>query len=122
MLRKSFIALVLLAGATVAANAGDAKNGAEVFKRCAICHTDDKGGADGQGPNLFGIIGHKAASHPGFAYSPALQNSGVIWTEANLTKWTAGPARMVPGTKMVFPGITSKTQQANVVAYLATRK
>ena len=122
MLRKSFIALGLLAGATLGANAGDAKNGAEVYKRCAICHTDDKDGADGQGPNLFGIVGHKAASRPGFMYSPALQKSGLTWTEANLTKWVAGPARMVPGTKMVFPGITSKTQQADVAAYLASLK
>jgi cytochrome c len=122
MLRKSFIALALLAGATVSANAGDAKNGAEVYKRCAICHTDDKDGADGQGPNLFGIGGRKAASRPGFMYSPALQKSGLTWTEANLTKWVAAPARMVPGTKMVFPGITSKTQQADVAAYLASLK
>ncbi|HEY4077439.1 MAG TPA: c-type cytochrome [Rhizomicrobium sp.] len=122
MLRKSFIALALLAGATVCAQAGDAKNGAEVYKRCAICHTDDKGGADAQGPNLFGILGRKAATRPGFVYSVPLQNSGVVWTEASLTKWVAGPARMVPGTKMVFPGITSKTQQADVAAYLASLK
>jgi len=122
MLRKSFITLALLAGATVGAHAGDAKNGAEVYKRCAVCHTDDKGGGDGVGPNLFGIVGRKAATRPGFMYSAPLQKSGVVWTEANLTKWAAGPARMVPGTKMVFPGITSETQQADVAAYLASLK
>lgn len=123
MLRKSLITLALLAGSTVMANAaGDAKAGANVFKRCAVCHTSDKGGGDGLGPNLFGIVGHKAATHPGFAYSAPLQKAGITWTEANLTKWVAGPARMVPGTKMAFPGITSKKQQADVVAYLATLK
>jgi cytochrome c len=123
MLRKSFIALALLAGSTLAANAaGDAKAGAQVFKRCAVCHTNDKGGGDGLGPNLFGIVGRKAASRPGFAYSAPLQKSGIVWNEAMLTKWAAGPARVVPGTKMMFAGITSKKQQADVAAYLTTLK
>jgi cytochrome c len=109
MLCKSFVALALLAGSTIAANAaGDAKAGADVFKRCAVCHTSDKGGGDGLGPNLFGIVGRKAASHPGFAYSAPMQKAGIVWTDATLTKWVAGPARMVPGTKMAFGGITSK--------------
>ncbi len=123
MLRKSFVALALLAGSTLAANAaGDAKSGADVFKRCAVCHTADKGGGDGLGPNLFGVVGRKAATRPGFAYSAPLQKSGIVWSEATLTKWVAGPGRVVPGTKMAFAGITSKKQQADVVAYLTTLK
>ena len=123
MLRKSFTVLALLAASTTLANAGgNAKAGEAVFKRCAVCHTSDKGGGDGLGPNLFGIVGRKAATRPGFAYSAPLQKSGIVWTEANLTKWVAGPARMVPGTKMFFAGITSKNQQADLVAYLATLK
>jgi len=123
MLRNSLITLALLACSAAAANAaGDAKAGANVFKRCVVCHTSDKGGGDGLGPNLFGVVGRKAATRPGFAYSGPLQKAGITWTEANLTKWAAGPARMVPGNKMAFPGITSKKQQADVVAYLATLK
>ncbi len=123
MLGKTVIALALLAGSTVAAvAAGDAKAGANVFKRCAVCHTDDKDGGDGLGPNLFGISGRKAASKPGFSYSAPLSKSGIVWNQANLTKWVAGPGRMVPGTKMQFAGITSKTQQANVVAFLISLK
>ena len=123
MLRNSFIALALLAVSSLAANAaGDAKAGANVFKRCAVCHTDDKGGGDGLGPNLFGVVGRKSATRPGFAYSAALQKSGIVWNEATLTKWVAGPARVVPGTKMMFAGITSKKQQADVVEYLETLK
>jgi cytochrome c len=118
MLRKISVALALLAGSTIAAEAGDAKEGAEVFKRCAVCHTSDKGGGDGLGPNLFGVFGRKAATRPGFAYSAPLKKSGLVWTQANLTKWVAGPARMVPGTKMTFAGLSSKKQQADVVEYL----
>ena len=123
MFRTGLITLALLAGSTAMANAaGDAKAGASVFSRCAVCHTNDKGGGDGLGPNLFGIAGRKAASRPGFAYSPALKKADLTWTDVNLTKWVAGPARVVPGTKMAFAGITSKKQQADVVAYLMTRK
>ena len=123
MLRNSLIALALLAGSSLAANAaGDAKAGAAVFKRCAVCHTNDKGGGDGLGPNLFGVVGRKAATRPGFAYSAPLKKSGIVWSEATLSKWAAGPARVVPGTKMMFAGITSKKQQADVAAYLATLK
>ena len=123
MFRKISVALALLAGSTLAAQAaGDAKAGADVFKRCAVCHTSDKGGGDGLGPNLSGIFGRKAASRPGFSYSAPLKKSGLVWNEANLTKWVAGPARVVPGTKMTFAGLSSKKQQADVVAYLAGLK
>jgi cytochrome c len=123
MLRKFSIALALLAGTSLAAQAaGDAKAGAQVFKKCAQCHTNDKGGGNGLGPNLFGVFGRKSASLPDFQYSSALKASGITWTEANLTKWVTKPGAMVPGTKMMFAGLSSKSQQANVVAYLATLK
>jgi len=123
MFGKISVALAVLAGSTVAAAAvGDPKAGAEVFKRCAVCHTSDKGGGDGLGPNLSGVFGRKVASRPGFSYSAPLKKSGLVWNEANLTKWVAGPARVVPGTKMSFAGLSSKKQQADVVAYLATLK
>lgn len=121
MLRKISVALALLAGSP-AAHAADAKEGAEVFKRCAVCHTNQRGGGDGLGPNLFGVFGRKAATRPGFAYSAPLKKSGLVWNETNLIRWVAGPARMVPGTKMSFAGLSSKRQQADVVAYLATLK
>jgi cytochrome c len=124
MLGKFFTALpVILSMLAIPAQAaGDAKAGADVFKRCAICHNAAKGGPDGLGPNLFGVVGRKAASRPGYSYSAALQKSGLTWTDENLTKWVAGPGRVAPGTKMMFAGITSKTQQADVVAYLDTLK
>ena len=123
MFAKTFAALALLAASTTLANAaGDAKAGEAVFKRCAVCHTNDKGGGDGLGPNLFGVVGRKAATRPGFAYSAPLQKSGIVWTEANLTKWVAGPARLVPGTKMAFAGISSKKQQGDLVEYLEKLK
>ena len=89
------------------AQEGDAALGKAVFARCAICHKVDKAAANGLGPNLFGIAGRKAASVPGFEYSGPMKASGITWTDDNLSKWVSGPAKMVPGTKMAFPGITS---------------
>jgi cytochrome c len=123
MFRKISVALALLAGSAIACHAaGDVKAGADVFKRCAVCHTNEKGGGDGLGPNLFGVAGRKSAIRPGFAYSAPLKKSGLVWNDANLTKWVAGPARVVPGTKMTFAGLSSKRQQQDVVAYLDTLK
>ena len=128
MFRKISVAPALLAGSVIAASTtgayavGDPKAGADVFKRCQVCHTNDKGGGDGLGPNLFGVFGRKAASRPGFSYSAPLKKSGLVWNESNLTKWVAGPARVVPGTKMSFAGLSSKKQQADVVAYLGSLK
>ena len=105
-----------------AANAGDAASGKTVFVRCAICHTVQKGGANGLGPNLFGVVGRKAASLVNFAYSPALKSSGITWTPDRLKSWVTSPAKMVPGTKMAFAGINNPKQADDVVAYLATLK
>jgi len=123
MLGKCLVTLALLASSTLAAAAaGDPVKGQNVYKRCAVCHTIDKNGGDALGPNLFGVVGRKAGTRAGYAYSAPLKASNLVWTEANLTKWSASPGRMVPGTKMFFAGITSKTQQADLAAYLKTLK
>jgi cytochrome c len=119
-------AAILLASGAVSnfayAQEGDAAQGKTVFQRCAICHKVDKGAGNGLGPNLFGIVGRKSASVPDFEYSGPMKASGLTWTNDNLSKWVAGPAKMVPGTKMAFPGITSKGEIRDVVAYLNTLK
>ena len=123
MLRRSFITLALLVSSAVAAQAaGDAKAGAAVFKRCAVCHTNDKGGGDGLGPNLFGVVGRKAGMVAGFSYSAAMKNSGIVWTADKLTAYVAHPAQVVPANRMAFAGVIDPGQQADVVAYLATLK
>jgi cytochrome c len=118
-------ALALIAAgilSTPALAAGDPVAGKAVFARCAICHNVEKDGGNGVGPNLFGVAGRKAASVDGFNYSGPLKASGITWSDDNLSKWVAGPAKMIPGTKMAFGGISSKTQIADVVAYLHTLK
>ena len=120
-MHKSLIFAAALLTAT-AAQAADANNGKVVFGRCAVCHTVAKGGPNGLGPNLFGVVGRKAASLPNFMYSGALKASGITWTPDKLKAWISGPARLVPGTKMAFGGISNPQQVDDVVAYLSTLK
>jgi cytochrome c len=101
---------------------GDPAKGAEVFKKCTACHNNDKGGPNGTGPNLYGVvdqpIGHHAA---GFAYSPALTGKGGSWTWDNLFAWLKSPRDFAPGTKMTFAGLSSPQDRANVIAFLNSK-
>jgi len=119
---RSLVITLAIALFATAANAGDAANGKIVFGRCAICHTVQKGGPNGLGPNLSGVAGRKAASLRNFTFSSALKNSGINWTPDKLKAWVSAPARLVPGTKMAFAGIANPKQVDDVVAYLATLK
>jgi len=101
----------------------DANAGKAVFKQCQTCHNADKDGKNAIGPNLFDIVGRKKASHPGFAYSNAMQGAGQksgedSWTYEEINKFLANPKADVPGTKMTFVGLKKAQDRANVEAYL----
>jgi cytochrome c len=103
----------LLAGADVA------KGQAFVEQQCSSCHTVTQGGADGVGPNLYGVVGAKMFSHPGFSYSDAAKGkAGSSWDYNNLNAWLADPAHFVPNTAMSYAGIHNTETRADVVAYL----
>lgn len=122
-MRTSLFALAGLAalGAAPAFAAGDAKAGAQVFQQCAICHSN-KPGVNMIGPSLFGVVGRKAGTEPGYSYSTAMKNAGKVWTVATLDAYLINPQKDIPGVKMLFPGLPSATDRANVIAYLTTLK
>jgi cytochrome c len=93
-----------------------------VFNRCGICHVVVKGGPNGIGPNLFGIVGRKAGTAPQFNYSGAMKNSGITWTDEKLEAYVAHPQAVVPGNRMAFAGITNPHDVEDLVAYLKTLK
>jgi len=121
-MRRPVAILIAAVVMCLPASAGDAAHGAEVFQRCAACHTIDKGAGNGLGPNLFGVVGRKAASLPDFPYSPALKNAKIVWTDAKLKAWVMGPQKLVPGTRMAFSGLSDPRMADDLIAFLHTKK
>ena len=100
----------------------DAAHGAEVAKKCGLCHNFDKGGPNMIGPNLYGVLGRKVASHEGYDYSDALKAKGGNWDYESIDKMITNPNEYVPGTKMaIFPGLPDAKDRADVLAFLRTK-
>lgn len=114
------LALMLqAAGATAAAQ--DVAQGRTVFQaNCAVCHMAVSNGHAMIGPNLWGVVGRRAASVAGFAYSPAMQHANITWTSVQLSAFVQAPAHTVPGTRMPFAGLHNPQQAAALVAYLGS--
>ena len=102
------------------AHAQDAAAGGMAFQQCAECHSPGTG--DGAGPGLKGVVGRRAAAKDGFAYSPALKSSKIVWDDATLDAFLADPQKAVPGTTMAYGGDTDARERADLVAYLKTLK
>ncbi len=117
MLKWVVAAGFVLALPTVA-SAQDAEAGKKVFTKCAPCHAIGPGAKNKVGPELNGILGRPAASVEGFNYSEALKKSGLKWDDANLHKWLESPKALVPGTKMVFPGVKDEIERDDLIAYI----
>ena len=109
---------VLMLQAPPALAAGDPEKGRAVFARCASCHQVGPSARNGFGPQLNGIIGRRAGTVDGYAYSPAMKNATLVWSEKSLKSFLKSPGDTVPGTKMRFWGIGSDTQVADLLAYL----
>ncbi len=103
---------VLLASAS-------AEKGAAQFKKCAACHTIEKGGANKIGPNLWGIVGAPHAHAAGFAYSSVLVGmKDKAWTWEDLDAWLESPKTYAAGNKMSFAGLSKPEDRAAVLIYL----
>jgi cytochrome c len=97
----------------------DAAKGAEVFKKCAACHTVNQGGANGIGPNLYATVGEAIAQGKGgYAFSDALKAVGGTWDFDKMNAWLTSPRKFAPGTKMTFAGLGNPQDRANVILYL----
>ena len=115
----TFFSVVLTVFMTVGTvEAGDAKKGKKVFSKCKACHTINEGGKNRVGPNLFGIVGAKAAQVKGYRYSKAMKSSGITWDEATLDKFLIKPKKLIKKTKMAFNGLKKDSQRADLIAYL----
>lgn len=113
--------VLLLAAVCAAAGpawaGGDAQRGQQAYEaRCGGCHSVE---ADRVGPRHAGVVGRRAGSVPGFAYSEALRSSGLTWDAALLDRWLADPEALVPGQRMGYR-LADAQARADIVAYLST--
>ncbi|HEY2662246.1 MAG TPA: c-type cytochrome [Caulobacteraceae bacterium] len=97
---------------------GDPVHGKALYQACSGCHSLDENDV---GPKHRGVVGRHAGVVPGYAYSPALKGSGLVWTPANLDRWLTNPQALVPGARMFF-SLRDPQSRADVIAYLGEQR
>jgi len=95
--------------------AGDPAAGEAVYSRCLGCHAIEY---NRTGPRHCGVVGRRAGSVPGYEYSPAMKQSGIVWNEKTLNRFLSDPLKTVPGTTMTYAGVTDAKDRADLIAYL----
>ena len=109
-----------VATVTLASLTGDAARGERVFGQCRACHAIVPG-QNMIGPSLHGVVGRKAGTVAGYAYSPANKGSAMVWDRETLFTYLEAPLTALPGTKMAF-ALRDPQQRADVIAYMETLK
>src|SRR5438477_4641495 len=112
------LAGVIVVASSAGALAQDVAAGETSFKKCLPCHRIGEGAKNLVGPELNGLEGRKSGSADGFSYTEANKNSGITWDEAQFKEYITNPRAKIPGTKMVFAGISSETERNNLWSYL----
>ena len=100
------------------ASAQDLEAGQRSFNKCRACHQVGEGAKNLVGPTLNGLFGRKSGSVEGYTYTEANKNSGIVWDEAVFAEYIKDPKAKIPGTKMVFAGIKSDKEIADLTAFL----
>ncbi|WP_255592081.1 c-type cytochrome [Geminicoccus harenae] len=100
--------------------AQQAADGERLFRtRCGTCHSIEPG-QNRVGPSLAGVLGRAAGTLEGARYSPALRESGIVWSSETIDAYLADPRQLVPGTTMTV-GLRAPAERAAVIAYLDGR-
>ncbi|MDB5422629.1 MAG: hypothetical protein JWQ29_45 [Phenylobacterium sp.] len=98
----------------------DPVHGKQLFgQQCQACHSDQADGAGRIGPSLAKVMGRKAGTAPGYAYSAAMRRADIPWTAQYLDNFLAAPQDYVPGTAMASPPVGDRQARTDIVGYLA---
>ena len=100
---------------TAAAVPPDPVRGEQLYNRCAACHAL---ASDRVGPRHCGVVGRRAGSVAGFAYSPAMKKSKLQWNVKTLDRFLTKPMSVVPGTSMTYDGVPLAQDRSDLIAYL----
>ncbi|MFC5068699.1 c-type cytochrome [Flaviflagellibacter deserti] len=93
--------------------------GAQVFRACVACHTLRPDEGLRAGPTLYGIMGRRIASVPGYPYSEAFRTLDIIWTPETVAKlFELGPHAYTPGTKMPEQTVNRPEDREALVRFL----
>jgi cytochrome c len=136
--RAALLALATALASATPSSAQDAANGETVFKKCRACHQVGETAKNGVGPIQNGVVGRKAGTVEGYAYSDinkAAGEAGLVWTEENIFAYLVDPnaflkkfltdkgqaAKADGNTKMAFK-LADEADRKDVIAYLKTQK
>jgi cytochrome c len=117
-MQKSVIIACLFLAGSASAHAQDVAAGENSFKKCLPCHRIGPDAKNLVGPVLNGLEGRKSGTIEGYNYTDANKNSGITWDEAQFKEYITNPRAKIPGTKMVFAGINSENERANLWSFL----
>ena len=97
---------------------GDVVSGEKIFKKCAACHSINKGGGNKIGPALYNVVGRKVGSVEGYKYSKALAEYEKDWTFEELNGFLLKPAKYIKGTKMAYAGLRKEKDRGSIIKFL----
>jgi len=97
---------------------GDVASGEKIFKKCAACHSINKGGKNKIGPALYNVVGRMVGGLDGYKYSKALASYDKEWTFEELNGFLQKPATYLKGTKMSYAGLRKEKDRASIIKYL----
>ena len=97
---------------------GDIVSGEKIFKKCAACHSINKGGKNKIGPALYNVVGRAVGDVDDYKYSKALASYDKKWTFEELNGFLTKPSSYLKGTKMSYAGLRKEKDRASIIKYL----
>lgn len=93
------------------------QRGEQVAHICWTCH-NLTGESNSIGPYLKGVIGRPVGTARGYTYSDVLRNADYTWDQASLRTFLRAPNQVLPGNRMVWPGVTQEEDLDALLLYL----